>query len=409
MNTAVIHRASWVIPVADPVIADGAVLCSRDRIKAVGSFSELSLMSPGADITNHGNSVLIPALVNAHIHLELSHLPLPSHHEKINGFTGWIAAMLSMREEFSARNDIIEAAARKIVQGQHKEGVIALGDIGNSMLGSRLQKNLPGILLHFQEFLGRSEQSKRLVRERIAKAAADTLLTAHAPYSTHPDIIKSLKKRAGRYDHPFPIHVAEPSSENEMLCCGTGELADFLKSRSFIDESYQPPAGQASQGSVEYLHNLGVLDHRTICVHSVHVSPAEITLLADSGAKVCLCPGSNRYLGVGKAPVGDFLEQGLLPALGTDSMASNPELSIWREMQLLSEDHPYLEPADIFAMATLGGARALGIEDRFGALAPGKSPFFLVVSLPEKVHDTRQLYQHLVTTTKIRPEWVSEQ
>ena len=83
---------------------------------------------------------------------------------------------------------------------------------------------------------------------------------------------------------------------------------------------------------MEYLDSLGVLDSNTLCVHAVHVSKAEIVTLAEKKVRVCLCPGSNRFLGVGKAPVTEFLAHGILPALGTDSRASNTRLSMWREM-----------------------------------------------------------------------------
>ena len=85
-------------------------------------------------------------------------------------------------------------------------------------------------------------------------------------------------------------------------------------------------------------------------------------LLAETKSKVCLCPGSNRYLGAGTAPVENYLRRGILPALGTDSLTSNPVLSLWREMRLLAEEHPAVDPADILRMATLGGAEALGLE-----------------------------------------------
>ena len=156
-------------------------------------------------------------------------------------------------------------------------------------------------------------------------------------------------------------------------------MRKFLEERGFWDGSLQA-MGNAG-GSVKYLHKLGLLDSKTVCVHCVHVSKEEIGLLAGTGAKVCLCPGSNRYLGVGKAPVTSFLEHGILPALGTDSLTSNPELSLWREMRLLAEDHPTLHPADILRMATLGGATALGLEKQFGSLEVGKKAAYSTVQL----------------------------
>ena len=182
----------------------------------------------------------------------------------------------------------------------------------------------------------------------------------------------------------------------------------FFKARKFIDDSYKPPAGIDNQGSVQYLHDLGVLDKQTICVHCIHVTSGEVKILAETGAKVCLCPGSNRYLRVGKAPADMFLDNGILPALGTDSMASNPEISLWREMKILQEEHPEINPADIFAMATLGGAAALGIDNINGSLSPGNTGRFLSISFAENITDETMLYNLLVQNSEMNLTWVNE-
>ena len=110
-------------------------------------------------------------------------------------------------------------------------------------------------------------------------------------------------------------------------------------------------------------------------------------------------------MGVGKAPVAKFLEKGLLPALGTDSLASNTMLNLWREMQLLHEDHPALSPEDIFRMATINGAAALEVEGEFGSLAPGKSSAFLAVRNKDAQRDN--IYEFLASVGKdVQLEWV---
>ena len=403
-----LHHAPWIVPVTSPAIADGAIICSDSAIIEIGTFAELSRKHPDAKVNTHADTALTPALINAHIHLELSHIPIPQYMKEVVGFTDWINTLLSQRAELGDIGQEVETAAGKTLQQQHQQGVIALGDIGNTNIGYTLQADFPGEIIHFNERLGRSKKTRRSILNEVAAAPQDKLFTAHAPYSTHPELIQALKKRAVHYDHPFPLHVAEPPAEKDMICCGTGELTQFFKERGFIDNSYVPPAGIDIQGSVQYLHELGVLDKRTICVHSIHVTEDEIQMLADSRSHVCLCPGSNQYLRVGHAPVEKFIQAGILPALGTDSVASNPELSLWREMTLCHENSPQTHPKDIFAMATIGGARALGIDERYGSLAPGKSADFLGVPLAEKTEDETMLYQQLINTT-CQPYWVKEQ
>ena len=408
MEEQILHRAPWIVPVSGPVLADGAVVVQAGRIVETGTSAELRRKYPGARLREHPGCALTPALVNAHIHLELSHLRIPELMQAVAGFTDWIATLLDLRGRERTVGDEL-AAARETLHRQHEQGVIALADIGNTDLGFRLAPEFPGTLLHFQEFLGRSAKTRRSVQEQMAKAGNDRLFTAHAPYSTHPELIQALKERARRLQHPFPIHVAEPGSEAEMLSLGSGELYSFLDSRRFLEQPYQPPAGFDKPGSVRYLHGLGVLDSGTVCIHCVHVSEEEAQILAATGTRVCLCPGSNRYLRVGIAPVNMFLARGILPALGTDSAASNPELSLWREMRLLREDHPAVDPAQVFAMATLGGAMALGLAERYGSLAPGRSGRMLAVPVGKNCESPAQLYDLMTRDNQhLQPTWVND-
>jgi cytosine/adenosine deaminase-related metal-dependent hydrolase len=402
-----LHRAPWVVPVSGSVLADGAVVVQNGRIVETGPAMEMERKYPGAEVREHPGCALTPALINAHIHLELSHLRIPDLKPVVAGFTDWIATLLDQRANGTLSEKEVATAARDTLRQQHEQGVIALGDIGNTDLGLRLAPEFLGILLHFQEFLGRSTKTRRTVLDQVVAAGDDRLYAAHAPYSTHPELIRALKERARRLHQPFPIHVAEPDSEAEMLTRGDGELFAFLAGRRFLEQPYHPPAPIDNPGSVRYLHDLGVLDADTLCVHCVHVDFAEVQILEATGTRVCLCPGSNRYLRVGTAPVGMFLAHSILPALGTDSAASNPELSLWREMRLLREDHPAVDPAAVFAMATLGGAMALGLGEHFGSLDSGRFGRMLAIPAAAEIENSSQLYDMLTRANQhLQPAWV---
>lgn len=404
--SVVIHRAPWLLSMAGPVLADGAVALQGESIVAVGSFSDLAKDFPGARIVDHPENVLMPGLINAHIHLELSHLDHLGKMAPPESFTGWIAEMLAEREALGFVGSSVEAAALKVLQRQYESGVIALADIGNTGIAQKLGPDFPGILFAFLEYLGLTKASLVPALKKLEKTEAQIACTAHAPYSTHPELIKALKRRADTLGFIFPIHVAEPGSEQTMLNEGRGELVDFLRQRGFYEDAFQV-AGIDNQGSVQYLHKLGVLNSRTLCVHAIHVSTSEIGLLKESGAHVCLCPGSNRFLQVGKAPVSDYLHQGLLPALGTDSAASNPEVSIWREMQLLVEDHPDVAPHDILRIATVGGASALGIEAEYGTLERGKKSKLLSVPVAKEARTADDVCAALIHTGSAnQPQWI---
>ena len=394
-STVVIHRAPWLFSMAGPALADGAVAVHDNRIVGTGRFLDLQGRIPGAVIVDHPDCVLMPGLVNAHIHLELSHLAHLAQQRKSQSFVDWLTTMLAERERLGAVGQAVEKAARTVLQGQFDAGVIALADIGNTPLARTLTEQFPGILFPFLEYLGLGRRSLVPALKKLARQEDGIACTAHAPYSTHPELIRALKKRSDNLGNMFPIHVAEPASETSLLSNDGGELADFLRRRGFYENVFQG-AGIDITGSVRYLHSLGVLDAKTICVHGVHVSRDEISLLQQAGAKVCLCPGSNRFLQVGRAPVTEYLAQGILPALGTDSAASNPELSIWREMRCVAEDHPTVPPMTILRMATIGGAQALALEAGYGTLETGKSASLLAVSIPGSMKKQQDVAEHLV-------------
>ncbi|MCW5213555.1 amidohydrolase family protein, partial [Desulfobulbus sp. TB] len=307
----------------------------------------------------------------------------------------------------NASEKVIQDAARAVLVEQHQQGVIAIADISNTGFIQKLAPEFPGHLICCKEYLGlrASELTASLDRlagegERVGHPdPTDPTIccTAHAPYSTHLDLLLALKTRATRLGQIFSIHVAESLAEHDMISQGRGEMRDFLEQRGLWEKSFQP-TGLESKGSVSYLNDHGLLDSKTLCVHCIHVTDMEIDLLAQKKVKVCLCPGSNRYLGVGTAPVAKYFK-GILPALGTDSLTSNPELSIWREMRLLAEEHPAVAPADILRMATLGGAEALGLDGRVGSLEVGKTAAFQAVDLAgsmRNISSSADLAEHLV-------------
>lgn len=375
-----LFTAPWVVPVSSPVIGDGAVAVAGGRIAAVGPLSALRANFAGAR-EEQCQGVLLPGLVNAHIHLELSvysHLPQPRPEES---FCDWIRHLLRLRQGGQASPEAVARAAQKMLRLQQESGVLLLLDTGNifpSPCGN------PAALLEcvpLLELLGPSRSAEEQALLRLNALPDTVVATAHALYSTTAGILTAVKQRANRLGHIFSLHVAESPDELDFLRGQGGCFPDFLRERGVMEQE-QPCSGTIFQGALEYLDSLGLLDASTLCVHCVQIRKDEIALLAARGAKVCLCAGSNRFLGVGAAPLTTMLAAGLLPALGTDSLASNEELDLWREMRVLREDHPGVEPWQILAMATLGGAQALGREQEYGSLAPGRKGVFLQVQSP---------------------------
>ena len=397
-----LYRAPFVVTGTGPVLVDGAVLTEEGVVAAVGPFAELR----GADakLEEYDGHVIVPGLVNGHAHLELSHLADLSREGQGTppaNMTVWIRELLAARAlaQDEAENDL---AARLALARLYAGGCRAVLDIGNLPESRFIGEDFKTQVYFHLELFGLSGEVEQAALDSLRAQPADICCTAHAPYSSGPALIRAAKERARGQGAPFPIHVAESAAEDAFLRTGGGPFADFLQEKGLMGDAFAVPGC----GAVSYLDALGVLDAKTLCVHGVHVSDAEIAILARRGAAVCLCPGSNRFLGVGTAPLARYLAAGVPLLLGTDSLASNPELSLWREMQLLRQEHPEVDPAAVFAMATENGGRFLGLGHRLGVIAPGVGASSLL-AVRCAAQSVEAMFAKLTTVgSEVRLEWL---
>lgn len=381
-----LYRAPFVVTGNGVVIEDGAVSVRAGRITGVDRFVRLA--GDRAAVIDCEGHILTPALVNCHAHLELSwmaDLPVVAVEAEAGDMTAWIKALLDKRDRFSPSDEAIMEAARRGLTRLHQSGTILVGDIGNRPVSVDISPDGLVEVHFFLEMMGLTPSAAQSGLERLNGWSGAA--TAHGPYSTNPLLIQELHRRAVSRGEIFPIHIAESADEVEFLESGQGRFYSFLNDRlrevsecsegqNLID-LFEAPGCRA----LEYLERLGVLDENTLCVHVVHVIDSEIDLLAAKNAKVCLCPRSNRHIGVGTAPLEKFLANGILPGLGTDSLASNETLNIFAEMSALAEDHPGVDPQIIFAMATRGGAIALNRSADFGTIEVGKRAELLALEI----------------------------
>lgn len=406
----VIISAPWVVPVDVSVIRDGSIVVVDGRIVDIGKRDDIVQKYPQSQEKFYP-CVLMPGLINAHMHLELSHLqnniePLPDQN-----FTEWIDALITQRVATQYSREKIVETFTVALRDQYHSGIVLIGDIGNEYYDELYHlgdDSLPNIL-RMLEYLGPNRVACRKALDNLIQLDDQTAVTGHAPYSTAPGLLLEIKKRCNRLHHIFSIHTAESREELEFLRFGTGCFRDFLEKKNSWDGVFSF-SEYGFPGTIEYLDHLGLLDEMTLLVHCVHVSEDELQLIKKRGAQVCLCPGSNLFLGVGLAPVEQMVALGLLPALGSDSPASNSAIDIWREMQLLAKNYSNLERPTILAMATIGGANALRHNVDYGSLAVGKKADFINVSSVslESCSDEIQLIEELVSGGKpTEISWVS--
>ncbi|MCF8031813.1 MAG: amidohydrolase family protein [Desulfarculaceae bacterium] len=354
------YTARWVWTGPGGLVPGAAVTLQDGFITAVEAHPPR-----GTAVTDLGEGLLLPGLVNAHTHLELSGLAglVPPNGD----FVDWLEQMVAMRPD-TLRVGGAEATA-KAVAGLARDGTALVGDITNTGKAAADLAQAGVSAVSFYEALGaaRAEPPQAMAQWRgtLLSAAA---VAAHAPYSVPTERLAGLKARAG--DLPFCMHLAESRAEVEFLAGNgpEGERLDrFLTKRGLRRQDLH----LASSTPLGQLEAAKALDASTLLVHGVQLTSAEAKRIARAGASLCVCPRSNLGLTKAIAPVEELLAVGVNLALGTDSLASAPDLSLWAEMTALAQAKPNLAPEAILTMATQGGASALGQAGSFGVLAPG--------------------------------------
>ena len=396
-----IYRARWVVPVSSPPIEDGAVCTYEDAIVEVGPAHEIASRYSGRQVELEGCTI-VPGLVNAHSHLELS--ALKWRMEPTGSFTTWVRNLMRARE--AVRPSDAMNSAIKALEEMYETGIAALHDVGNSWFLSGIlasfRKNdtpMPPVLgfsvLEIISPLERERQniSAMLAHEDSRQGPGQEIrrsFSAHAGFTVAPETIRDIKGWTREHALPFSIHAAESPEEIEFFARGSGPIAELLRERGHwpLDWSSLGPT------PVTHLDALGVLDPHTILVHCVHLDRRDMEIIRSQGAWACLCPRSNTFIGVGEPAVAQLFSSEIKICIGTDSLASNDRLSMWHEMKALSSMAPAVDPARMMAAATISGAEALGMEGILGSLERGKlAKMALVKGSPQK---GRELYDWLV-------------
>lgn len=402
------YRASWVVPISGPPIRDGWVVADRGRVVAVG---ERHAPHPEARETRDlGDVALMPGLVNAHTHLELSYLrgAVAPAREFVTWVRGLLRARRSPRE--AAAPDIV-AAIDCGIEESLANGSALVGDISNTLVSFESLTRSPLAAVVFYELLRfREPEPERFVEEACRSIdllpATDRVragLAPHAPYSVAPAVLRSLRRAIDR--RPFlrsSVHLAESAAEVQFMAHGDGPWRGVLEELGAFDPGWVAPG----VSPVQYLHENGFLDRRVLAVHGVQMSDADLARLAGIGATLVACPRSNHYTGAGTPPIDRFYAAGVPVAVGTDSLASTPDLSVFAELAEMRRLAPSMPASTLLDSATRQGARALGFESEFGTIERGKRARLLTVAVPPRTSDVEEYLVSGIATEQIR--WVGE-
>lgn len=399
------YRAAWVVPVAGRPMRDAWVAVERGRIVAIGRDHDSA--TPETDL---GEVALLPGLVNAHTHLELSYL-----REQVppaEAFVAWIRGVMAARRQ---RPDPLAAeildGVRAGIDEAVRTGTAVVGDISNTLVthGPLLDSPLAGIL--FYELIrfnttdpwGLVDQACQQIDALPLSARVRPSLAAHAPYSVAPLVFRAL--RAAIDQRPFvpcSVHLAESREESEFIMHAGGAWREFLEQVGSWDPAFVAPG----VSPVRYLDDAGFLDRRVLAVHGVQMTPGDLTRLAAHGTTLVTCPRSNVYTGAGHPPVASFYAAGVPVAVGTDSLASTPDLNVFAELAAMRGLAPDVPAARLIESATMVGARALGFDTEYGSLEAGKRARILAVTVPAGVADVEEYLVSGIDAGQL--SWVGE-
>ncbi len=386
-----LYCARWILPVSSPAIADGAIAVDGQLITSVGSRADVVKEFPEATIRELAEAAIIPGLINAHSHLELTAMRGFLEAEE-NDFFAWLRKLTIARLERMTADDINVSAVWGACEAA-RAGVTCVADASDSALQS--MNALRGVGLRgivFQESFGpdprlakenfeKLETKIALLRERET-ALVKCGVSPHAPYTVCAPQLEMIADFAVSKSLPLMMHAAETSMEVALLRDGRGPFAEALSGRGI---EWRAPG----VSTIQYLHDHGVLQTHPLLAHCIHVEEADLETIKQTETRVAHCPKSNAKLGHGRAPFGRMIEKGIKVGLGSDSVASNNTCDLLEEARfalLLArsetpETGDRITAEQVFQVATLGGACALGLEKQVGELRAGLQADFAAVSL----------------------------
>lgn len=398
------YHAAWIVPIAGPPLADGWVAVDRGRIAAVG---HRSLAGDGSREIDLGAVALMPGLVNAHTHLELSYLRdrIPAS----SCFTDWIRAIVAARRGANPRAPEVLEAIDGAIGEALAYGTAVVGDVSNTLVTFDPLARSPLAALVFYELIGFNPQDPAAVVARAVEAlealpSADRVrssLAPHAPHSVAPLLFRAIRQAIERDPFaPSSVHVAESADEVEFIKTGGGPWRAFLEEVGAWNVDWVAPG----VSPVHYLDDCGFLDARVLAVHGVQMTATDFARLAATRVTLVTCPRSNQRTGAGVPSVDQFFRAGLRVAVGTDSLASVPDLNVFAELRAMRALAPDVPASALLESATYQGARALGFEAEYGTIEPGKAARLLAIDLPGPTPDVEEYLVSGIGRDQVR--WV---
>lgn len=386
-----IHCARFALIHPEILLKNAAIPVSEDG-RVIEPYSRTAMkMATGAEIIDWGDAIIMPGLVNAHTHLELTAL-----HERLSefsSFTDWAMRLITERRTWTPGDysrSTEEGARLSLAAGTTLIGDIASCNGWDSLSGEYSRRVV------FEETLGLDPDLAEPAMAEIyalfeqagrgeARPMQVHAVSPHAPYSTSGELYRLSAAFAERRKTPWTTHAAETRGELRFFETGGGEFHEFLTRLGSLPEGRRAPGLHP----VAWLDALGILGPSCLLAHCNYLDDDAVARIARSKSGVVYCPRSHAFFGHENHPIRRLLDAGVPVALGTDSLASNDSLSIVDEMRYLYNHRKDIAPEEIFSAATIHGAAALGFADRLGRLKSGFFADMTILGLPPAIKPHR--------------------
>lgn len=367
--------ATYIFPGNKQPLKNGILVCEND-----GKI--LDLTDTGGRLEEEAgleyySGILVPGFINAHCHLELSHLK-----GKVAPKTGLGEFIGNINKLRNQDEENMEKAIEKADKQLFAEGVVAVGDVSNSLLSLETKRKSKVYYHTFAEAFGfhpsRTERAfdfACFVEQMFRENGLSASVVPHSAYSVSAPLFKKISEKAAAEKSLLSIHNQESEAENQFFEYGTGPIAHHLQNNLGLDISHWKPTGKNSPETI--LENLPS-GNQLLLVHNTFANESDVDMLISlrktENTFLVLCPNSNLCIETKLPDVSLFRNHNLNICLGTDSLASNQKLSVLSEMITLQQHFPEISLEELIRWATFNGARALQTESRFGSFETGKKP-----------------------------------
>ena len=384
-------QADYIFPVSSAPIKNGILICDDDGT-IIETLNPLETEDTFENVEKL-EGILCPGFINAHCHLELSHLRGKITEKR--GIANFISELLQQRFKITdeEQQDFFVEAEKEMLQN----GIVAVADVSN--FASTLSVKQKGKLYYhtFVEVLGldpalaetKLEEGKILQEQYKNVPHGNASIVPHAPYTVSVALLDLISQQ--KTDLPLSIHLQESKAEIDFCMNHSGDLADLF-SRLKFNFTYSHPTGfRPIQQTLNHLPQ----KNNVALVHNTYTTREEIKWANELHKNLfwCLCPNANLYIENRLPDVMSFVEEGSRIIVGTDSLASNHQLSIFEELKTISKEFSQIDLNTLLKWATLNGAKFLGVENNFGSFEKGKKPGIVLL---ENVKENLQLNKAVI-------------